>query len=187
MNIYNAQRPWSQKDLKEAAELIFHHDISLSTIGAFVKRHNNNLVFRKTSSLMKDHASSDIYNEVESFVEKMEKFFKGRKLNLAAFVNYDECCVFLTLEGKLCIKQLVSKKHLKVQNQSYIKDTHCGTYLPFVTANGDLLSLYFILSAKFDENDVSKAKLYLPNVQKQTWSTSLPNKIYFSESGYFFF
>ena len=96
----------------------------------------------------------------------MKKFFVTRTPLLFAFVNYDECWILLTQEGKLRIKQLVSKKAKKSQNRSGIKGTHCGTFLPFVGADGMTLATYFVFAAKFKEGDTATVHLDLPNTLK---------------------
>ena len=50
------------------------------------------------------------------------------------------------------VRWLVSKKKKKPQHELKMKGTHCGTFIPFVSATGELISTYFILSVKLDEN-----------------------------------
>ena len=58
---------------------------------------------------------------------------------------------------------LVSKKKKKAQNMAKVKGVRCGTYIPFVVANGDLLASYFNLAMKFDDDGNMVTNLVLPS------------------------
>jgi hypothetical protein len=42
-----------------------------------------------------------------------------------------------------------------------VKHTHCRSFLPFVSASGEVLATYFIFSAKFDEREEAEVTLML--------------------------
>jgi hypothetical protein len=65
-----------------------------------------------------------------------------------------------------------------------VKGVHCGTYLPFVAANGDLLASYFILAMKFDGDGNLETTLMLPSSFSQTCNGMAPPVLFFNESGY---
>ena len=166
--LVNIQKPWTVDQMHKVVEDMFSKKISRSTIQHFLTKHSDDLGLGNTTPLSNDRASAHLYDETVYFVEKMKKFFAMRTPLLFAFVNYDECWILLTQEGKLQIKRLVSKKAKKSQNRSGIKGTHCGTFLPFVGADRMTLVTYFVFAAKFKEGDTTTVHLDLPNTSKQT-------------------
>ena len=65
-----------------------------------------------------------------------------------------------------------------------MKGTHCGTYIPFVSATGELIASYFILSVKFDEKGEADVPIDLPSAFAQTQNGMAPPHIFFNSKGY---
>jgi hypothetical protein len=99
-------------------------------------------------------------------------------------VNYDETRICIGSDGKMKVKRLVSKKKVKPQFSGGVKFTHSGTFLPFISATGEIIATYFIFSSKFNESATAEVSLTIPNVRNPTRSAPIPYKIIYTESGY---
>jgi hypothetical protein len=82
------------------------------------------------------------------------------------------------------VHQLVSKKKKKPQHELKMKGTHCGTFIPFVSATGELILTYFILSVKLDENGEADVPIDIPSIFVCTQKGMAAPHIFFNESGY---
>ena len=82
------------------------------------------------------------------------------------------------------VHQLVSKKKKKPQHKLKMKGTHCGTFIPFISATGELISTYFILSVKLDENGEADVPIDIPSIFARTRKGMVAPHIFFNESGY---
>ena len=67
------------------------------------------------------------------------------------------------MSGQLQLHRYVSKQKDKPQHQLSIKSNHTGTYLPFVSAAGELVASYFIFRAAFDEKGNAYVIISLPS------------------------
>jgi hypothetical protein len=61
--------------------------------------------------------------------------------------------------------------------------SHCGTILPLVSADGKLLMVFFILSAKFGIEDESNLQIALPRHFYFTRFGGIRYKFFVNESG----
>ena len=86
--------------------------------------------------------------------------------------------------GQMAVCCLISKRKKKPQQATTVKGTHCGTFLPFVAANGDVLAIYFVLSMKFGEKNQKETKLVLPSSFSQTCFGPASPILFFNDSGY---
>ena len=175
---------WSAKQLKEAVATMFDIKISLSWTYEFLARHCSNFSFRKPTSLGAKRVGDDLYDDAVNFFERYEQFLEKKPLPSHAFVNYDECRIVINGKSSIEVRRLVSKKKKKPQSKSKVLGTHCGTYLPFIAANGDVLASYFILAMKFDENGSRVLSMSLPSSFAQTRKGTSPPVIFMNESGY---
>ena len=71
-------------------------------------------------------------------------------------VNYDETRVSLGSDGKVKVKRLVSKTKNKTQLCGGVKFTHAATFLPFVSATGEVVVSHFVFPSKFNESVTAK-------------------------------
>jgi len=98
-----------------------------------------------------------------------------------AVVNYDETRICIGSDGKMKVKRLVSKTKNKPQFCGGVKFTHAGTFLPFISATGEIVASYFILPSKFNENTTAEVSLTVPNVRRVTRSAPIPYKIIWTD------
>jgi hypothetical protein len=99
-------------------------------------------------------------------------------------VNYDETRLILNSNGKLQLKRLVSKTKNKPQSRLTVPTVHCGTFIPFVAANGSFICSYFVFSTKFNEEEQANVKMYVPTTLRFTRNSNFPTKVFWSDSGY---
>ena len=79
---------------------------------------------------------------------------------------------------------MVSKSKSKPQHCGRAKSTHAGTFLPFISATGEIVASYFILPTKFDKDATAEVMLAVPNARRATRTAPIPFKIMYTESGY---
>ena len=118
------------------------------------------------------------------YIKKMEKFLASHAFPPLAVVNYDETRVCIGHNGKLKVKRMVSKSKSKPQHCGGAKSTHAGTFLPFISATGEIVASYFILLTKFDKDTTAEVMLAVPNARRTTRTAPIPFKIMYTESGY---
>jgi hypothetical protein len=175
---------WSVLQTQEAAQVMFGIQMSENAILDFRKRHHDCLSLQVPKSLGKKRQAPGIYDEVLYWSSKMNKYLDHHSFVQSAVVNYDECrIVFNNTEG-LWIKRLISKKKKKPQNKSRVKGKHIGTYIPFVSADGEHLASFFIFPANFRDKTSSDLKITLPSSTQHTRSAPEPPIILFNETGY---
>jgi hypothetical protein len=175
---------WSVQQVKEAVKTMFDIEISLTTAWRFLRKYKNEFHFEEGTSLGKKRVEKDLFEKAYEFAHQFEHFIEQKKLPLKAFVNYDECRIVLSDKNIVQVRRLVSKKKNKPQSILKVKGIHCGTYIPFVSANGELIASYVILSMKFDENGETNAPLLLPSTFSRTRNGPIPPVLFFNETGY---
>ena len=175
---------WSIVEVQKAAKTMFGVDFSSSSAGRFKTRHKDVLSFRKSTSLSKKRVGEDLYEEALAFSCRFESFLSKKQLPPSAIINYDETCVIITDKSTIQVRRLISKKKNKPQHVGRVKGTHCGTYLPFVAADGKLLASYFILSSKFHEGQFGNISISLPSSFSRTRCGSTSPILFFNDSGY---
>jgi hypothetical protein len=104
-----------------------------------------------------------LYGKALAFARRFESFLSDKQLPPCAIINYDETRIIISDHSVVQVRRLVSKKKAKPQHIARVKGTHCGTYLPFVAADGKLLASYFILSSKFREEQFKDVSFSLPS------------------------
>ena len=175
---------WSVKQLVDAVKTMFGFKISLQTGYRFMEQHKDVFSFQVSMSLGKKRTGEGIYDAAMTFADRYEQFLLKKKLSPCAIVNYDECRIVLNDNSIIQVKRLVSKKKNKPQHVAKVKGRHCGTFLPFVGVNRELLASYFILPAKFDEKGGGTAQLTLPSTFSRTRKGMPPPLLFFNETGY---
>jgi len=172
------------KQVQDLTQVLFGVNLSKSTTYEFIKKNKDKFSFKKPTSLGAKREKEGLYEETLVFIEKMHTFFDHISFPAHAIVNYDESRVCLTNQNKLVIKHLMSKEKTKPQIKSKIPNTHCGTFLPFVSAAGELLATYFIFKGSFNEKQEIDLTISLPSSFRKTRGCPPPPKIYWSDSGY---
>ena len=180
----NVDMGFTTTQVREAVNLMFSKEIAVGTCWNLLQRHKDVLKSSVTKPLGKERAKSGLYEEAMEWVTKMECFVGQKKRPPHSVVNYDESRIILSQDGKVRIKRLVSKNKKKAQARTNVKGKHCGTFLPFISASGELLKFYFIFSAKFDESDQANVTLTLPSTLSFTRTRSVATKIFFTNKGY---
>jgi len=175
---------WTVPQIVDAADIMFGIKMSPSSGFCFLTRHRDEFSFQKPTSLGTKQTGSGLYDEAATFIDRYEQFLTKKKLPSRSIVNYDESRIIINDNSVLQVRQLISKKKVKPQHVTKVKGTHCGTYLPFVGANGEVLASYFILSVKFDENGDSETTLTLPSVFSRTRNGMASPVIFYNETGY---
>ena len=175
---------WDVGQLQDAVKTMFGVKISRSTAYWFQQKHSDIISFEQPKSLGKKWTAPDLFNKVKAFANRYKKFLGRKKLPPQAIVNYDECRIFLRENGRVQVCRLVSKKKANPQHQAKVKGTHCGTYIPFVSATGELIASYFILSVKFDEKGEADVPIDLPSAFAWTRNGMAPPHIFFNSKGY---
>ena len=163
---------------------MFGVKMSQATAYQFKEKHSDIFSFEQPKSLGKKQEAPDLYNKVKAFADQYEQFLGNLKLPPQAVVNYDECQIVLNDKGRVQVRRFFSKKKSKPQHQSKVKETHCGTFIPFASATGELITTYFILSVKFDEKREVDVPINLPSAFAQTRKGMATPHIFFNTKGY---
>jgi hypothetical protein len=175
---------WSAKQVKDAVLTMFEKEISMSTARRFIEHRKDAFSFKKPTPLGDKRLGVDLYQEAVNWANRFQCWVTKKNLPVTSFVNYDECRIVLTDDKVVSLRRLISKKKSKPQHRAKVKGTHCGTFLPFVSASGELLVSYFILSTKFDEKNEISRPLILPSSFSKTRNGPAAPKIFFSDTGY---
>ena len=182
--ISNNNMDWSEKQVQDAAQTLFDVDLCHSTVSRFLKRHSDTLSFQKTTSLGSKRITDDLYEKSIFFAEKMAVYFEEKGFAAREVINYDECRICLSTGGKLIVHRYVSKQKVKPQHQQKVKSNHVGTYLPFVSADGQLLASYFIFKSTFDQDGESDVVISLPTSFSRTRRGLHPPTMFWTDRGY---
>mmetsp|Transcript_14297 Transcript_14297/g.22293 ORF Transcript_14297/g.22293 Transcript_14297/m.22293 type:complete len:208 (-) Transcript_14297:126-749(-) len=148
--------------MKEAVKTMFSKEISLKTCKRLVARYHDEFSSVIVKPLGSGRVKLGLYERAMKWVDTMSTFLEAKRPPSKAVVNYDESRIHLIIEGKLKIRRLVSKSK-KSQTKMEVKGTHCGTFLPFVSAAGELLRVYFVFRTKFDGNDTASVTSPTPS------------------------
>jgi Uncharacterized conserved protein len=180
----NSNLDWTISQTQDFAKMIFDVQMTTSSAHRFLKRHADHLTFQKSLSLGTKRTEDGLYEAALFFAEKMEKFFGEKQFRPSQIVNYDECRICLNREGKCQMRRLVSKSKTKPQHLQKVKGKHVGTFLPFVSADGEVISTYMIFAAKFDETNEADVTIQLPKLLSKSRRSLQLSKIYWTDTGY---
>lgn len=175
---------WSARDLQSAVKTMFGIEVSLGWAYVFFGRNSNVLSFRTPTPLGHKRLNIGLYDEALAFFDRYQSFLKGKSLPAKAFVNYDECRICINDQSLIYLRRLTSRKKKKPQSELKVKGKHCGTFLPFVAANGDHLASYFILPKKFENFDEAEMTLVLPSSFSRTRGGTASPVLFFNDTGY---
>jgi hypothetical protein len=175
---------WTIRQMQDAAMTMFGVKLHRSAADRFKKRHRKCISFATSKSLAKKRADPRLYDLALAHADQYKQFLDEKKLPASSIVNYDECRIVVTDEKALRTRRLVSRNKHKAQFEGRVKGTHVGTYIPFISATGELLTSYFIFSVKFNEDGEADVPIELPSVFSRTRSGMKPPVIFFNDKGY---
>lgn len=175
---------WSVEQTIEAAMIMFDIKMSDDAVLGFRERQKERMSLQLPKTLGKKREDPTIYDEVVHWVSLMSTYLERHRFITVQIVNYDECRIVFNNTQGLWVKRLVSRKKKKPQNKSRSKHTHIGTYLPFVSANGEHLASFFIFPASFSSAEPTQVKITLPSSIQHTRSAPEQPIILFNETGY---
>jgi len=163
---------------------VFGVDVSPAWMTRFYNNHKDLLSSRTTTPLGEDRSDATCLDRVRVFVGTVEKFLEQYPVGAHQVVNYDESRITVRCDGKLKLKRLVSRGKNKAQHRPSASSSHCGTIIPFVSANGKCLKVYFVMSHKFKEKAEDVIDFSLPPLLYRTQSGGVPYEILWNDSGY---
>jgi hypothetical protein len=180
----NNNLDWTLSQTQDFAKTILGVELTVASAYRFLKRHADQLTFQKSLSLGQKRTEDGLYESALFFAEKMEKYFNEKQFLPHQIVNYDESRICLSIEGKFCVHRLVSKSKVKPQHQQKVKGTHMATFLPFVTAAGEVVATYLIFSASFGELGEAEVISHLKISFSKTRRALQLSKMYWTDTGY---
>lgn len=175
---------WTLSQIQEACVTIFDKKISTSTAWRFLDRHRDVLTFRKPTVLSKKRCGEDSYESSLVFASRFQEFLSKKKLPPCSIINYDETRIVVNDNSTIQVKRCVVKEKSKPQLSVNVKGTHCRSFLPFVSADGNLIASYLIIRSKFDDAGKSVVNIVLPAMFSRTRQGFPPPVLFFNDTGY---
>ena len=184
LGVSQVDMDWTAKQTQQMIRSVFGVTISSNWVRRFNDRHKNLLSSRETTPLGEKRSNPGCLDAVKGFVDSVEKFLQEFPIAARQVVNYDESRITIRSDGKLRLKRLVSREKKKAQHRPSAACSHCGTIIPFVSADGKCLKVYFILSHKFKEKSEDVINFSLPVKYYRTRGNRVPYEIIWNDSGY---
>jgi hypothetical protein len=165
-------------------EEAFQKKITESSFCRFCERHTDLFTSRIITSLGNKRLDDGIYESSLQYAAQLSDFHQKKKFSAKTIINYDETRIVASVSNKWVIRRLVSRQKPKPQHRIPIAKSHCATFLPFLAADGTLIACYFVIPAKFDDEEIGISTIHLEKGTTHNLRKDIYYKMFQTETGY---
>ena len=174
-----ANQAWDRSLLAYAIQTLFGWTPNRKWLARWIEANNDWLRERKTKHLSKKRNTDGMASEVEDFIISFGEHIDRSWVTAANLVNYDETRVCVKTDGTILLERSGKDRG----NAHGTRPRVLGSLLTFVSAQGDVLSSFWIMKADVDESGTAKVKVIVDSERyppRKSW-----NRYYgFTTTGY---
>lgn len=173
----------SRKELKRSILDVFGKGVSDHWITDFDNRYSKYFARKTLKRLSKKSLTPFTVKDVEEFVDVFGPLISEMKLSAKNLVNYDETRIGPQRSDRNFVKRYFAKGSGRENVESAMDQTLCSM-LPFVTAEGKVICIFYITKANFKES--KSAKVSFEIATDITWkrNSGFREFLCFSDSGF---
>ena len=149
-----------------AANKIFQTNLNNAWFSQFVRRHEEQLSCRRKEAMPKLCRCAEYFEEIQLWIEKVEKFHSEKHFPSHAIVNADETRLY-EKSGNFYLER-IGRRGGKSSRTISSNEYSLGTLIPFVLGNGNVICSIFIFKAFFNAQNETTGSFYLPTYCRET-------------------